>query len=115
MKPSRDGSLRCSFCRKSSQDVGQLISNPGDYPRAYICNECIEVCAAILENDRREQAAPDQTSEGGRHELLEHPLAPNLLDAVIRWTREESLGKDGTSALAEVRAIADKMLTAAES
>jgi len=32
-----------------------LISSPSDYPRAYICDECIAVCHAILEDDRQEQ------------------------------------------------------------
>jgi ATP-dependent Clp protease ATP-binding subunit ClpX len=32
-----------------------LISSPSDYPRAYICDECIAVCNSILEDDRQEQ------------------------------------------------------------
>jgi ATP-dependent Clp protease ATP-binding subunit ClpX len=36
--------------------VGKLISSPGDYPRAYICDECIAVCNSILEDDRPERA-----------------------------------------------------------
>jgi ATP-dependent Clp protease ATP-binding subunit ClpX len=35
--------------------VGKLISSPSDYPRAYICDECIAVCNSILEDDRGEQ------------------------------------------------------------
>jgi ATP-dependent Clp protease ATP-binding subunit ClpX len=35
--------------------VGKLISSPSDYPRAYICDECIAVCNSILEDDRNEQ------------------------------------------------------------
>ncbi|MBV9940244.1 MAG: hypothetical protein JO150_17185, partial [Acidobacteriaceae bacterium] len=38
-----DDSLRCSFCHKSQDVVGKLISSPSDYPRAYICDECIAV------------------------------------------------------------------------
>jgi ATP-dependent Clp protease ATP-binding subunit ClpX len=50
-----DESLRCSFCHKSQDVVGKLISSPSDYPRAYICDECIAVCNSILEDDRHEQ------------------------------------------------------------
>jgi len=50
-----DDALRCSFCHKRQDAVGKLISSPNDYPRAYICDECIAVCNAILENDRHDQ------------------------------------------------------------
>ncbi len=52
---SRSGSdevLRCSFCHKSQDAVAKLISSPSDYPRAYICDECVAVCNSILEDDR---------------------------------------------------------------
>jgi ATP-dependent Clp protease ATP-binding subunit ClpX len=64
VKP-RSGSedtLRCSFCHKSQDAVAKLISSPSDYPRAYICDECVAVCNSILEDDRSEThtaAAPD--------------------------------------------------------
>ncbi len=56
MKP-RNGtqeSLRCSFCHKSQETVAKLISSPSEYPRAYICDECVAVCNSILEDDRAE-------------------------------------------------------------
>ena len=49
-----DEPLRCSFCHKSQDVVGKLISSPSDYPRAYICDECIAVCNSILEDDRHD-------------------------------------------------------------
>jgi len=52
---NRSGSeemLRCSFCHKSQDAVAKLISSPSDYPRAYICDECVAVCNSILEDDR---------------------------------------------------------------
>ncbi len=52
-----DDTLRCSFCHKSQDVVGKLISSPSDYPRAYICDECIAVCNSILEDDKPEPAA----------------------------------------------------------
>jgi len=54
-RAGQDDSLRCSFCHKSQDVVGKLISSPSDYPRAYICDECIAVCNSILEDDRHDQ------------------------------------------------------------
>ena len=57
-----EDSLRCSFCHKSQDAVAKLISSPSDYPRAYICDECVAVCNSILEDDRTEThsaAAPN--------------------------------------------------------
>ncbi|HTK96167.1 MAG TPA: ATP-dependent Clp protease ATP-binding subunit ClpX, partial [Terriglobales bacterium] len=52
-----DETLRCSFCHKSQDAVAKLISSPSDYPRAYICDECVAVCNSILEDDRAETHA----------------------------------------------------------
>ncbi|HSA93139.1 MAG TPA: ATP-dependent Clp protease ATP-binding subunit ClpX [Terriglobales bacterium] len=52
-----DDVLRCSFCHKSQDAVAKLISSPSDYPRAYICDECVAVCNSILEDDRTESPA----------------------------------------------------------
>ena len=56
MKTTRgaEESLRCSFCHKSQDAVAKLISSPSDYPRAYICDECVAVCNSILEDDKGE-------------------------------------------------------------
>jgi len=56
-KYSPDEPLRCSFCHKTQEQVEKLISSPSDYPRAYICNECVGVCQTLLEDEKREQAA----------------------------------------------------------
>ena len=53
MKRSRsEGGARCSFCRKSQEIVTRLIATPGDYPKSYICDECVVICNAILEDER---------------------------------------------------------------
>ncbi len=36
----------------------KLISSPSEYPRSYICNECVGVCQQILEDEKREQTSP---------------------------------------------------------
>lgn len=112
-KGSSDDSLRCSFCKKSQTKAGKLISSASDYPRAYICDECVAVCVAIIEDDQAESEPTDEappTTEP--HPLLNHPLASNLMEAMEIWMREESLGNDGAIALGEVRDIASQMMTA---
>lgn len=110
-----DNFLRCSFCLKAQEEVGKLISNAGDSPRVYICDECVATCAFIIENERTEaQAAITQESgsaeENAPHPLLDHPLASELLDAIENWIRQESVGKDGALEFSHVRDIARRML-----
>jgi ATP-dependent Clp protease ATP-binding subunit ClpX len=50
--------LCCSFCHKTQEQVEKLISSPSEYPRSYICNECVGVCQQILEDEKREQSSP---------------------------------------------------------
>ena len=100
-----DVSLTYSFCHKSGS---RLISSPSDYPRAYICSECIQVCFSILEDDRDPLAATPGSPivVGDVHPLLSHPLASSLLTAVEQWLRREALGGDASQEVAEMRRIA---------
>jgi ClpX C4-type zinc finger len=41
----RVSGLRCSFCRRSAQEVERLVSGAS----AYICDACIADCVAVLE------------------------------------------------------------------
>ncbi len=42
-----DSHLRCSFCGKSQEQVRKLIAGPG----VYICDECVELCNEILDEE----------------------------------------------------------------
>ena len=106
-----DGSLRCSFCHKSQQKAGKLISSPSDYPKAYICDECILVCAAILEDDRPQPETTESGPQGERNPLLDHPLASAFLTTVERWIGEETVGGGGAKEFAEMRSMAIAMMT----
>jgi len=72
-----DDTLRCSFCHKSQDLVGKLISSPSDYPRAYICDECIAVCNSILEDDK-----PEATT-GGPHKIPKPLEIKDFLDQYV--------------------------------
>jgi len=41
------GQLKCSFCGKSQDQVRKLVAGPG----VYICDECIELCNEIVEEE----------------------------------------------------------------
>ncbi|MFZ0701070.1 MAG: ATP-dependent Clp protease ATP-binding subunit ClpX, partial [Candidatus Acidiferrales bacterium] len=55
---SPEETLHCSFCHKTQEQVEKLISSPSEYPRSYICNECVSVCQQILDEEKREQTSP---------------------------------------------------------
>ncbi len=46
--------LKCSFCGKSQRHVRKLIAGPG----VYICDECIELCNDIVEDEFAEETEP---------------------------------------------------------
>jgi ATP-dependent Clp protease ATP-binding subunit ClpX len=53
-----DAHLKCSFCGKSQDQVRKLIAGPG----VYICDECIDLCNEILD----EELVEGQSHGGGR-------------------------------------------------
>ena len=47
-----DDKIRCSFCNKSQDQVRKLIAGPNG---AYICDECVEICQEIIEEELIEE------------------------------------------------------------
>ena len=47
MARNDEKSIRCSFCGKHQDQVRRIIAGPG----AYICNECVQLCMGILDED----------------------------------------------------------------
>ena len=43
--------VKCSFCGKSQETVKRIIAGPG----VYICNECVDLCSSIVEDDYEEE------------------------------------------------------------
>ncbi len=91
--------LRCSFCRKSQDTVGKLISSPSDDSRAFICDQCIVVCHSIIEDDRGPEGDP----------IAGNPLLDEFLAAVEQWIERESHGQDESEQLSTVRRLAHRM------
>jgi len=49
--------LKCSFCGKAQEQVRRLVAGPG----VYICNECIELCKEIIEEDYQDVSSFDMS------------------------------------------------------
>ena len=45
---SINAQVRCSFCGKNQNQVRRLISGPNG---VYICDECVDVCSEIMEEE----------------------------------------------------------------
>ncbi|MEZ5306789.1 MAG: ATP-dependent Clp protease ATP-binding subunit ClpX [Pyrinomonadaceae bacterium] len=53
-----DDVLRCSFCGKPQMEVRKLIAGP----KVYICNECIDICNEIINDDEKLEPVPTRTT-----------------------------------------------------
>jgi ATP-dependent Clp protease ATP-binding subunit ClpX len=97
--------VECSFCHKKEKPGRRtLISSPSDYPRAYICSECVEVCVEILKDERGVLEAPPETPTDN------DPVMAELLPAVEQWIVQESLGLPAHEELASLRETANRLL-----
>src|SRR5665647_821618 len=61
----RDKTVVCSFCHKKQEQVDKLIAGQG----VYICNECVELCQAIIEEDKPNHHKASIIGEGLDHDL----------------------------------------------
>jgi len=109
-KPS--DSLRCSFCNKTQDEVGKLISAPSGDPHAYICDECVFVCLSIIADARLPGplAPPPYSGERPSHCLMCHPQASELLHFVEQWILQELEGRDAALQIKLVRITARSMM-----
>lgn len=51
--------LKCSFCGKSQEQVKRLVAGPG----VYICDECIELCSEIIEEEFEDTKIDTEVNE----------------------------------------------------
>ncbi len=54
---NKEKTVRCSFCNKAQNEVKTLIAGPG----VYICDECIELCNSIVEEDQEKKASSKES------------------------------------------------------
>lgn len=69
MSKTNDTRLRCSFCTKSQDQVKKLIVGAG----VYICDECVDLCNEILDEELLEGAPPSSPSETTAPQIADIP------------------------------------------
>ncbi len=75
---NKQKNVRCSFCGKSQDEVDRIIAGPG----VFICNECIRVCANIVEDDLYEDAEITYTL-ADKEELPNPAQIKEILDSYV--------------------------------
>lgn len=65
-----DDKLKCSFCGKTQDQVKKLIAGP----EVYICDECVELCNEILDEEFFDQKDKEGSVEGENPEKAEKPI-----------------------------------------
>ncbi|ASU77907.1 ATP-dependent Clp protease ATP-binding subunit ClpX [Actinopolyspora erythraea] len=76
--------LKCSFCGKSQKQVKKLIAGPG----VYICDECIDLCNEIIE---------EELAESGEVKLDELPKPGEIHDFLDQYVIGQSSAKRNLS------------------
>ncbi|MFB9769374.1 ATP-dependent Clp protease ATP-binding subunit ClpX [Lactiplantibacillus modestisalitolerans] len=67
-----NGPVNCSFCGKSQDQVKKIVAGPG----VYICNECIDLCKEIIDEEFSEERA---------HELTDIPTPKEIVDELDQY------------------------------
>lgn len=91
--PTKNGhNIRCSFCGKSQDQVKKLIAGPEN---VYICNECIEICMDIVE---------EELYEGGDDEEIANDFEINLIKPkeIKAFLDENVIGQDAAKKVLSV-------------
>ena len=75
--------VKCSFCGKTQDQVNRIVAGPG----VYICNECIELCSEIIEEEfedaRVEQQLDEVKTPGDQKILDEYVIGQTQADLAV--------------------------------
>ena len=75
-----DDEIRCSFCGKSQGQVRKLIAGPKG---AYICDECVDICAEIIEEEFENEEETGTAEETEQINLLKPEELKAFLDDYV--------------------------------
>lgn len=75
-----DDEIRCSFCGKSQGQVRKLIAGPKG---AYICDECVDICAEIIEEEFENEEEAGTAEETEQINLLKPEELKAFLDDYV--------------------------------
>ncbi len=76
--------VRCSFCGKTQEEVKKVVAGPG----VYICNECIDLCKEIIDEEFHEEAI---------REFIDVPKPKELLDVLDQYVIGQDRAKRALS------------------
>ena len=74
---ARNSDIRCSFCNKTQDQVRKLIAGPSG---VYICDECVEICSDIIEEEYEEE---EEILDGEEINLLKPVEIKQHLDEYV--------------------------------
>ena len=75
-----DEKLRCSFCNKTQDQVKKLIAG---HTGVYICDECVEICSDILDEEFETESDGVDTVDGMNINLLKPKQIKEFLDDYV--------------------------------
>ena len=75
-----DEKLRCSFCNKTQDQVKKLIAG---HNGVYICDECVEICSDILDEEFETEADEKEVVDGMNINLLKPKQIKEFLDDYV--------------------------------
>lgn len=78
------GPVTCSFCGKSQDQVKKIVAGPG----VYICNECIDLCKEIIDEEFKQDAADN---------MLEVPKPTEILKVLNDYVIGQGAAKKALS------------------
>lgn len=84
MSDENKKALRCSFCGKTEQQVGRMIQGPG----VRICDECVQLCMGILDEDYLENTTANNVELADPSEV---PIPQEIKDVLDQYV----IGQDG--------------------
>jgi ATP-dependent Clp protease ATP-binding subunit ClpX len=76
--------VRCSFCGKTQEEVKKIVAGPG----VYICNECIDLCKEIIDEEFYDEAV---------REMLEVPKPREILNVLNEYVIGQTQAKRALS------------------
>lgn len=76
--------VRCSFCGKTQEEVKKVVAGPG----VYICNECIDLCKEIIDEEFHEEAI---------REFIDVPKPKELLHVLNQYVIGQDRAKKALS------------------
>lgn len=76
--------VRCSFCGKAQEEVRKIVAGPG----VYICDECIELCKDIIDEEFYEEAV---------FEFMDVPKPKELLEILNQYVIGQNRAKRALS------------------